>query len=517
MAPGSIARCDLVKLSVVSKILQSLVAVAFLAAFLVVPLASAQEIDPDDVIRVKTTLVNSPVLVLGRDGKFVPNLRQEDFQIFENGVKQEISYFAPVENPFTVTLLIDTSRSTVFNLRDIQSAAIAVVEKLRESDRVSVIAFSDEIKIVVEATNDRETLRRAIRGIPPGGGSRVYDALDFVLSEQLNRVKGRTALILFSDGVDNDSRKATLESTLRQVERTDTLIYPVQFNTYDRLRARTPSRTTLATEGTGFSEQDYRRAGAYLSRLAEISNTGVYPASELSDLDRAIASIFDELHNEYSIGYYPRTPGKPGEQRQVEVRINRPQLTVRALTRYVVDHSGTVVRTANPQRPKVSSAIETDQSLPVSRNEPLTPLNEGRWICKSTEAPSNLAIVKEGFIAHCPKSTRTNDETNAWLVRKPAREETICKAFLLWQGREIAAAPLPEGYVVIGEIKSPSCANSNNPDSAGNAWEIRLPGPSETVCKGFPLPHGYVMIGERSVATCPARATDQNAWLIRAK
>lgn len=513
----SIARGDLVKLSVVVKILQSLVGVAFLAAFMVAPSARAQEIDPDDVIRVKTTLVNSPVLVLGRDGKFVPNLRQEDFQIFENGVKQEISYFAPVEHPFTVTLLIDTSRSTVFNLQDIQYAAIAFVEKLRPNDRVSVIAFSDEIKIVAEATNDRETLRRAIQSIPPGGGSRVYDALDFVLSEQLNRLKGRTALILFSDGVDNDSRKATLESTLHQVERTETLIYPVQFNTYDRLRATTPSRTTIPTEGTGFSEQDYRRAGAYLSRLAEISNTGVYPASELSDLDRAIASIVDELHNEYSVGYYPRSPGKPGEQRQVEVRLNRPQLTVRALTRYVVDQSGTVVRTANPQRPKITSPIETDQSLPVSRNDPLKPMNEGRWICKSTDVPGNMVIVKEGFISHCPKTTRANDETNAWLIRKPAREETICKAFLLWQGREVAAAPLPEGYVVIGEKKSPSCANSSNPESTGNAWEIRLPGPSETVCKGFPLPHGYVMIGERSVTNCPARATEQNAWLIRAK
>ncbi|HEU4766163.1 MAG TPA: hypothetical protein VFS77_02285, partial [Pyrinomonadaceae bacterium] len=88
---------------------------------------------------------------------------------------------------------------------------------------------------------------------------------------------------------------------------------------------------------------------------------------------------------------------------------------------------------------------------------------------------------------------------------------------LMWQGREVAAAPVPEGYVVISEVKSPSCANSSNPDNATNAWEIRLPGPSETVCKGFPLPHGYVMIGERIVPTCPTRATEKNAWLIRAQ
>jgi len=486
----------------VLKILQTIIVVAFLG----VVLAHGQEVDSDDVIRVKTTLVNSPVLVLGRDGKFVPNLRREDFQIFENGVKQEISYFAPVENPFTVALLIDTSRSTVFNLADIQQAAIAFVEKLRPDDRVTVVSFSDEVNVVTEVTSDRETLTRAIRSIRPGGGSRVYDALDVVFGE-LKEIKGRTALVLFSDGVDNDSRKATFESTLRTVERTDTLIYPVRFDTLDRR----PAPSGISLEGSGFSEQDYRRAGAYLSRLAEISNTGVYPASELSDLERAIASIVDELHNEYSVGYYPRTPGKPGETRQVEVRINRPQLTVRALARYVVDQSGTIVRAANPERPPIALTTESVTSLPILRNDPLKPV-EGRWICKTPDVPTNMAIVREGFVAHCP---RANGETNAWLIKKPASEETICKAFLKWQGREVAGAPVPEGYVVVGEIKSPSCANSSNPEIKANAWEIRVPGPSETVCKGFPLPHGYVMIGERIVSNCPTRATDQNAWLIR--
>src|SRR4026208_517539 len=101
---------------------------ASLVALLVLLLCSfapAQEGDAADVIRVKTTLVNSPVLVIGRDGKFVPNLRREDFEIYENGVKQAIAYFAPIDNPFTVALVIDTSRSTVFNLQDIQHAALA--------------------------------------------------------------------------------------------------------------------------------------------------------------------------------------------------------------------------------------------------------------------------------------------------------------------------------------------------------------------------------------------------------
>ncbi len=496
----------------VLKILQSGLLVAFVLGFAALwGEVCGQEVGPDDVIRVKTTLVNSPVLVIGRDGKFVPNLRRDDFQVFENGVKQEISYFAPVDNPFTVAILIDTSRSVVFNLVDIQNAALAFVDQMRPRDRAIVISFSDDFKVITEATSDRETLRSAIASIRPGGGSRVYDAIDSLIDE-MDQLEGRTALILFSDGVDNDSRKATVESTLQKVERSDTLIYPVQFSNFDSAKSRTPSKTNLPTEGTGFSEQDYKRADAYLRRLADATSTGVYPASEISDLDRAIASIVDELHNEYSIGYYPTNVGQAGEQRRVEVRVNRPQLVVRARTGYVVDRSGAVARTAKTERTSTLAMVE---SLPVLRNDPPKTEIDGRWVCKSTQPPINMVIVKEGFVSYCPKSTRANDQTNAWFTKKPGKSETMCKAFVVWNDREIAAAPLPEGYVVLGEVNSSACANSQDRAITMNAWEIRKPGASETVCKGFPLPRGYVMIGERSASRCPSRNTDLNALLIQ--
>ena len=268
------------------------------------------------------------------------------------------------------------------------------------------------------------------------------------------------------------------------------------------------------TRRTGFSEQDHRRAAAYLRRLADATSTGVYPASEISDLDRAIASIVDELHNEYSVGYYPTNVGQAGEQRRVEVRVNRPQLVVRARTGYVVDRSGAVVRTAKTQR--AAEAFNSDPSLPVTRTtDQVTTASDGNWICRSTQPPINMVIVREGFVSHCPKTTRPNDQTNAWFIKKPGKSETMCKAFVVWNDREVAAAPLPEGYVVLGEVKSSACANSRDPGITTNAWEIRIPGASETVCKGFPLPRGYAMAGERSVSRCPSRNTDLNAWLIR--
>lgn len=476
--------------------------------------ASAQEVDPGDVIRVKTTLVNSPVLVIGRDGKFVPDLRREDFEVYENGVKQEIAYFAPVENPFTVAMLIDTSRSALFDLQDIQEAAIAFVDKMRPNDRAIVVTFSGDVTVLAEPTSDHEALRKAIRAARPGGNTRVYDALKFALADQLARIQGRTALVLFTDGVDNDSRDATLESALQQAARTDTLIYPVQFSTYDYIKARSPSTTFTPPEGSGFSEQDYQRADLFLHQLAESAGTGLYPAFDIGDLESAIASIVDELHNEYSIGYYPRTQGQPGETRSVEVRVNRPQLTVRARSGYVVDKSGAVVRT--PKKEVEPRLPDASGSIPVSR-PPETSQTEGHWICKGPGAPTDLAVVKEGFASHCPPSTRGNDQTNAWFIRKPGPTETLCKGFAMSNGREVAGAPVPAGYVVTGEVKSQVCSQSSNAAIVANAWEIRLPRQSDVVCKGFPLPRGFVVVDERSTTACPAIRGRKNAWLIRAK
>lgn len=490
-------------------------------ALLAVSFAVAQEVGPDDVIRVKTTLVNSPVLVIGRDGKFVPNLRREDFEVYENGVKQEITYFAPVENPFTVAIVIDTSRSALFELGDIQEAAVAFVDKMRPNDRALVVSFSADVNVLAEPTSDHEALRAAIRSARPGGNSRVYDAINLVLANHLAKIEGRTALILFTDGVDNDSRNATFEKTLQQAARTDTLIYPVQFSTYDYMKARSPSAKFTPPEGSGFSEQDYQRADVFLHQLASTAGTGVYPAFDISDLERAISSIVDELHNEYSIGYYPRTQGRPGESRTVEVRVNRPQLVVRARTGYVIDQTGAAVRTSKKEDAVAEDsdprrASESIGSIPLTRPTE-TPQTDGRWLCKGPDTPTDLAVVKEGFVAHCPPSKRANDQTNAWFIKKPGPVEVLCKGFILSNGREVAGAPVPTGYVVTGEVKSLVCASSSSPSVTTNAWQIRVPATGVVVCKGFPLPRGFVVAGERSTPECPAVRGGENAWVIRAK
>ncbi|HWF88555.1 MAG TPA: VWA domain-containing protein, partial [Pyrinomonadaceae bacterium] len=121
-----------------------------------------EEVDAGDVIKVDTTLVTIPVSVMDRDGRYVPNLQKEDFRIWEDGVEQEVAFFQSVDKPFSVVLMLDTSPSTQFRLEDIQDAAISFVNKLRSDDRVMVVSFNDNIKVLSEFTTDRNKLERAI-------------------------------------------------------------------------------------------------------------------------------------------------------------------------------------------------------------------------------------------------------------------------------------------------------------------------------------------------------------------
>ncbi len=195
------------------------------------PREVAEEIGEDEVVRVNTALVTIPVSILDRDGRFIPNLRKEDFRIFEDGAEQEVAYFATVEQPFTVALVIDTSNSTRFKLEDIQDAAIAFLDQLRPEDRVLVVSFSDEIRFLSEVTSDRRTLQNAIRRVHAGGGTKLYDAVDMVIRQRLNQVKGRKAIVLFTDGVDTTSKRASYQSTLGEAEELDAMIYPIQYDT----------------------------------------------------------------------------------------------------------------------------------------------------------------------------------------------------------------------------------------------------------------------------------------------
>ena len=340
-----------------------------------------------DVVRVSTTLVTIPVSVLDRNGKYIPNLRKQDFRIYEDGVEHEVAYFASVEKPFTVALVIDTSGSTRFRLDEIQDAAMAFVNQLRADDRVLVVSFDDQVRVLSEATSDRYELRDAIRRTRPGDGTRLYDAIDFVINQRFNRIQGRKAIVLFTDGVDTTSKRASYQSTVRDAEELDALIYPVQYDTYDDMQGggssgpiynplpniifrwpfpfpmpRTGGRRG-GGGGTGTSRADYSRADAYLQDLSTKTGARLYRASDLNNLNQSFALVAEELRRQYSLGYYPKSPGQVGQRRQIRVRVNRPELAVRARDSYIVGASSN------------ATAQDEQRQAPVLRTNKLTPRN----------------------------------------------------------------------------------------------------------------------------------------------
>ena len=310
----------------------------------------------DEVLKVQTNLVTMPVSVLDRDGRFVSGLGQQDFKIFENGIEQKLEYFQSVEQPFTVVLLLDVSPSTQWKIDQIQDAAIAFIDQLRQNDRVIVISFDEHVHVMSRPTNNRAELRSAIRQTEIGDGTSLYEAVHQVIQQQLSRIEGRKAVVLFTDGVDTTSRRANFQSTTQEVEEADALFYTIRYDTSSDMNANRPfppmrrrggwgnivgiilgggTFPTGGGSGTGDSREEYDTGRRYLKTLAQNSGGREFEADSLQNLDMAFSGIAEELRRQYSIGYYPDKPGQVGERRQIRVRVMRPNLVVRAKSSYI--------------------------------------------------------------------------------------------------------------------------------------------------------------------------------------
>src|SRR5688500_11100012 len=186
--------------------------------------------DPQEIVKTDTNLVTVPVIAVNIDGVYIPDLSKTEFGIEEDGVKQEVSFFATVSEPFHVVLMLDTSASTREKLRLIRSAAIAFVDQLQAGDKVKVISFDDRVRDHNEFTGDRSVLRSAINRTEPGQGTKMYDAFELALNS-IRRIQGRKAIVLFSDGVDWHSDDATFDGTLRNLEEEGVIVYPIRYDT----------------------------------------------------------------------------------------------------------------------------------------------------------------------------------------------------------------------------------------------------------------------------------------------
>jgi len=317
-----------------------------------------EEVSEGDVVRIETNLVTVPVSVLDRQGRFIADLKRDQFKVMENGVEQKIAYFEPTEKPFTVALVLDTSGSTIFHLWEIKEAAIAFAKQLRPQDRVLVVTFDEMVMLLTEATNDLNVVTQVIQqNARTGFSTRLYDAIDLVIKERLNKIDGRKAIVLFTDGVDTSSYQATSQTTLREVDERDVLIYPIEYDTTDYMAAtQRPSNVTITQNSSSNwpfpsrsssqvtysnptiqgapTKADYEFADQFLHQLADKTGGRLYQANDRTQLSSAFSRIAEELRYQYSLGYYPQTGLETGERRVIRVRVDQPNLAVRARESY---------------------------------------------------------------------------------------------------------------------------------------------------------------------------------------
>ena len=341
--------------------------------------------DDGHVIAVDTSLVTIPVRILDRKNRFIGGLVKENFSVFEDNVQQEVAYFTNEAQPFTVALVLDMSYSTTFKITDIQNAAIAFIDQLRPEDKVMVISFDEEVHMLCEATNDRKRIYGAIRSTKIATGTSLYEAVDLTMNSRLRSIKGRKAIVLFTDGVDTTSRTSHDIENLRDALELDSLIYPIRYDTFADVQAmknkspigipgniKLPGGITLpgANPGSvprtiprndprnkptsdpfpgqqtrppislpgqkGTTVEEYEFAEEYLNQLALRTGGRVHLASTVGNLNGAFAKIASELREFYSIGYYPIDAGEPGSTRRIKVRVNQPNVAVRARDSYVI-------------------------------------------------------------------------------------------------------------------------------------------------------------------------------------
>jgi Ca-activated chloride channel homolog len=277
------------------------------------------ESDPD-AIRLRTRLVNLNVKVLDPYGKTVPSLNKENFEVLEDGVRQDITHFEPVTAPVSLVLLMDLSGSIKSKLKAVKKAAQNFVDSLRPEDRVAVAGFTRRFFVVAEFTNDRKWLRKLIEDFKgPGGGTAFYDSLWASLN-MFNEIKEtRKAVVLLTDGVDSsldepgEGSRRDFDELIGRVEEEDVTIYPIYFDTEQEMVEKQHMNT----------HEQYATARQQLQALADQTGGEFFRASRIEDLEGVYQKVASELFTLYSIAYLPKDMSNERRWRRVNVNVNR--------------------------------------------------------------------------------------------------------------------------------------------------------------------------------------------------
>jgi Ca-activated chloride channel family protein len=266
-------------------------------------------------------LVSLNVTVTDGAGKYVTDLNQDEFDVYEDGARQKLTFFSRTELPISLALLLDTSASMEERMPIAQEAAIGFARQLHKDDRAEVIDFDSQVRILAPFTHDGSALEKAIRSTTANGSTSLYNAI-YISLKELRKSKAasvsdirRQAIVLLSDG-DDTSSLIEFEEVLDLAKRSETAIYAIGLRQGEIAR------------------REFKEAEFVLRQLAQETGGRVYFPTDARELPKIYQSIWEELSSQYSIGYSSGNPKRDGAWRRILVRVQRPGLTARTKQGY---------------------------------------------------------------------------------------------------------------------------------------------------------------------------------------
>ncbi|MDQ3069811.1 MAG: VWA domain-containing protein [Acidobacteriota bacterium] len=290
------------------------------------PQSSGQSPQQPSVFRARTSLVALNVLVTDLKKQHTNGLRREDFEIYEDGVRQDVEFFATAEVPLDLILLVDASSSMGDKMPLVHKAASGFIKTMRPEDRAAVVSFADGVQVLQPLTGDRALVQTAIDRMQARGATALHNAV-YVALKQFGRSAAdagqvrRQAIAVLSDGEDTAS-VISFDDVLDMAKRSGVSIYTIGLRSQYDAAASTGRRY--------FSQSDF----AMKTLAAETGAAPFFPDSA-NDLGQVYATIASELASQYSLGYVSRNGRDDGKYRRVVVRVaNRPELRPRTRTGY---------------------------------------------------------------------------------------------------------------------------------------------------------------------------------------
>ena len=313
------------------------------------PLARPQQ--PDDVVRTDVALVQLNVGVVDPRGRAVTSLSQNDFTVYEDGVKQPILHFEPTYAPFSLVLLLDTSGSTINFRAQFKQAAWRFLDALAPEDRVAVIQFNAKVKGLSGFSTDRKKTAYAIQIADGAGETHFYEALKYALNElDKEGTKRRKAIVVMTDGLDTQLRNSdraslakvqtdeeainaidakassALNAVLTAADRQGVSIYPLALPSGDPKRLPLPDPVI-----TGI----YSAARTRLQSLADRTGGRLNDIQRLDQMARLYAEVAAELRALYTVAYQARGDrARDGKWHEIKIEVDQPELIVRTKPGY---------------------------------------------------------------------------------------------------------------------------------------------------------------------------------------